>query len=836
MADINVEETLKKLSLGEKVSLLAGVDFWHTKALPDHGVPSLRLTDGPNGVRGTKFFNGIPAACFPCGTALGATFNKDLLEEAGKKMGEEAIAKNAHVILGPTINMQRSPLGGRGFESIGEDPFLSGLGAAALIRGIQSTGVQATIKHFLCNDHEHKRQNVQAIVSERALREIYALPFQLTVRDAQPGAFMTGYNGINGTFCSENPKVLDDMLRKEWGWDGMVMSDWFGTYTTSAAVKAGLDLEMPGPTKFRGDLLKFNVNTGKVWGHEIDNRAREVLKLVKKCAATGIKETGPDAPERTLDTPETAALLRKIGDESIVLLKNDNNVLPLAKEKKTLVIGPNAKVATYHGGGSASLAAYYAVTPYDGIAEKLGSQPQYSIGAYTHKLLPLLGPQTQVPSGKPGMTWNVYATAPGTPGRESVDQLELTKTEMHLVDFYNPKVEDLWYADLEGTLVAEEDGPYEFSLIVSGTANLYVNGDLVIDNSTKQVAGDAFFGCATQEERGIVNLKKGESYKVKVEFASAPSFTLALENTVVGHGSLRVGGCKVIDDQAEIKKSVQLAKEHDQVIICAGLNADWETEATDRASMKLPGVLDQLIAEVAAANPNTTVVMQTGTPEEMPWLDQVSAVIQAWYGGNETGNCIADVLFGDYNPSGKLSLSFPKRLQDVPAFLNFRTEAGRVLYGEDIYIGYRYYEFAEREVNYPFGHGLSYTTFEFSDLAVASKEGKLSVSLKIKNTGSIKGAEVAQLYIQPKQAAKVNRPVKELKGFAKAELEAGQTKTVTIEELEKYAASYFDEERNQWCVEAGEYEVVVSDSSAAKEGKTLKGSFKVAESYWWSGL
>ncbi|KAK7409319.1 beta-glucosidase [Neonectria punicea] len=833
MADINVEEMLKKLSLGEKVSLLAGIDFWHTQALPEHGVPSLRLSDGPNGVRGTKFFNGIPAACFPCGTALGATFNQELLEEAGKKMGEEAIAKNVHTILGPTINMQRSPLGGRGFESIGEDPFLSGLGAAALVRGIQSTGVQATVKHFVCNDHEHKRQNVQAIVTERALRELYALPFQLAVRDSQPGAFMTGYNGVNGTFCSENPKLLEDLLRKEWGWEGLVMSDWFGTYTTAEAAKAGLDLEMPGPTMFRGDLLKFATATGKVWGHVIDQRARELLNFVKKCAASGVKENGP---EGTLDTPETAALLRKIGNESIVLLKNENSVLPLAKDKKTLIIGPNAKVSTYHGGGSASLAAYYAVTPYDGIAEKLGSQPQYSIGAYTHKLLPLLGTQTQLPNGKTGMSWNVFADPPGIPSRESVDHLELTKTEMHLVDFENDKVEALWYADLEGTLVAEEDGPYEFGLIVCGTAKLFVNDKLVIDNATKQVAGDAFYGCATREERGVVDFKKGEAYKVKIQFASAPSFTLKLENVVAGHGSLRVGGCRVIDDQAEIQKSVRLAKEHDQVIICGGLNADWETEATDRASMKLPGVLDQLIADVAAANPNTAVVMQTGTPEEMPWLDRVPAVIQAWYGGNETGNSIADVLFGDYNPSGKLSLSFPKALKDVPAFLNFRTEAGRILYGEDVYLGYRYYEFAEREVNYPFGHGLSYTTFAFSDLSVASKGGKLSVSLKIKNTGSLKGAEVAQLYVEPKQAAKVNRPIKELKGFAKVELDAGETKTVTIEELEKYFAAYFDEERNQWCVEAGEYDVIVSDSSAVTEGKALRGSFKVDETYWWTGI
>ncbi|KAK8913240.1 putative beta-glucosidase [Metarhizium anisopliae BRIP 53293] len=833
MADINIEEVLKKLTLAEKVDLLTGADFWHTKALPKHGIPSLRMSDGPNGVRGTKFFNGVPAACFPCGTALGSTFNQQLLEEAGKKMGEEALAKSAHIILGPTINMQRSPLGGRGFESIGEDPFLAGLGAAALVRGIQSTGVQATIKHFLCNDQEDKRMGVQSIVTERALREIYALPFQLAVRDARPGAFMTAYNGINGTMCSENSKYLDRMLRKEWGWEGLIMSDWYGTYSTTPAVVAGLDLEMPGPARFRGEALKFNASTNKPFTHVIDERVRAVLRLVKKVSGLDIKELGP---EREANTPETAALLRKIGNESIVLLKNDNNVLPFKKDKKTLVLGPNAKVATYHGGGSASLPAYYAVTPYDGIAAKLGSCPAYTVGAYTHRFLPLLGSQCIDPNGKQGMRWTVYNEPPGTPDRQSVDMLYFSKTDMHLLDYNNPKVADTWYADLEGSFVPDEDCTYELGLVVSGTAKAFVNNKLIVDNATKQVAGDTFFGAATREERGFVDLKKGEKYEFRIEFGSAPTFTLKGDASVPGHGSLRVGGSKVIDDQEEIKKSVQLAKEYDQVIICAGLNSDWETEGADRVSMKLPGVLDQLITQVAAANSNTAVVMQTGTPEEMPWLEKTPAVVQAWYGGNETGNCIADILFGDANPSGKLSLSFPKQLQDVPSFLNFRAEAGRTLYGEDVYMGYRYYEFANRAVNFPFGHGLSYTSFSFSDLSVTSSEGKVTAALKVKNTGSTKGSEVAQMYIKPRQAAKIRRPVKELRGFAKVELEAGETKMVTITELEKYVAAYWDEERDQWCVEAGEYEVIISDSSVVRDGKAVRGSFKVSASYWWDGI
>ncbi|RYP31601.1 hypothetical protein DL766_004315 [Monosporascus sp. MC13-8B] len=838
MADINVDEVLKKLSMGEKVDLLAGIDFWHTKGLPQHGVPSLRLSDGPNGVRGTKFFNGVKAACFPCGTALGATFNTELLEEAGKKMGEEAKAKGAHAILGPTINMQRGPLGGRGFESLGEDPFLAGLGAAAIINGIQSTGIQATVKHFVCNDHEHKRNAVQAIISERALREIYALPFQLAVRDSNPSSFMTAYNGVNGTYCSENPKLLDRMLRGEWGWDGMVMSDWYGVYSMTEAALAGLDLEMPGPTRFRGEALKFNVSTDKVRMHILDQRARAMLEFVKKCAASGV---GENAPEKTADTLETAELLRRIGNEGIVLLKNQNNVLPLKKDKKTVVIGPNAKTATYHGGGSAALAAYYAVTPYDGISSKLSSPPDYAIGQYSHKMLPLLGYSSKSLKGEKGVTMKVYLEGPEVTDRKPIDEIEISKTEMLLVDYKHPKLESpLWYATLEGSMVAEEDATWEFGIVVSGTSNIYINDELVINNTDKQTQGDSFFGSATVEEKGTYEFQKGKTYNFKVTFGSSPTSKLSDDNVLFWGGALRVGGCKIIDPKAEIVRAAELAKGADQVIVAAGLNADWETEGHDRAHMKLPPGLDDLISAVAKANPNTVVVMQSGTPVEMPWADEVGALVQAWYGGNETGNTIADVLFGDANPSGKLSLSFPRRVQDNPAFLNYRTEGGRVMYGEDIYVGYRYYEYAEREVLFPFGHGLSYTTFAFSDLSVTNRNdaGKktLKVELVVKNTGAVTGAEVVQVYVAPRQKAKVNRPPKELKGFAKVLLEAGESKTVAVNVEEKYAAAYWDEERDQWCVEQGEYEVIVSDSSEVKEGKVLRGSFEVPETYWWSGL
>lgn len=808
--------------------------MWHTKALPEYKIPSLRFSDGPNGIRGTKFFNGVPSACFPCGTALGATFNTVLLEEAGRLMAREAIAKNVHVALGPTVNIQRSPLGGRGFESLSEDPLVSGLGAAALIRGLQSEGVQATIKHFVCNDQEHKRNNSQSIVRERALREIYAMPFQIAVRDSQPAAFMTGYNGVNGTFCSEDPKLLDELLRKEWGWDGLVMSDWYGTYSTTPAVVAGLDLEMPGPPLFRGPPLRVNAASGKIPEHVLNERVRKVLELVKKCTSTThFQENGPEA---TVDKPETAALLRKIGNESIVLLKNDGNILPLKRNLSTLVLGPNAKMATICGGGSAALTSYYSVNPLRAINQKLSSPATYTIGAYTHKLLPILGPQVYSPNGIPGMRWRVFNDPPGTADRRWIEELFFQNTEILLMDYYNDKVAPLWYADLEGSFVAEEDGLYELGLVVRGTAKLFVDGELVVDNATKQFPGDTFFGKSTREERGRVTVRKGQTYNIKVEFASAPSFTLKVDGNTSGHGAIRIGGCPVIDDQAEIKKAVALAKEHDQVIICAGLNADWETEGVDRESMILPGCLNQLISEVAAANPRCVVSMQTGTPEEMPWLDQVPAVIQAWYGGNETGNSIADVLFGDYNPSGKLSLSFPKRLQDVPSFLNFGDESGCVIYGEGIYVGYRFYEIAQRKVNFPFGHGLSYTSFAFSNPTVSGHDGRLSASLKVRNVGSVRGAEVVQMYVHPPKETRIRRPIKELKGYAKIELDPDEEKEVTIQVQEKYAVSYFDEEQKKWFAQAGTYEIILTDCSAAPEGKTVRGSYTVKESYWWSGI
>lgn len=481
------------------------------------------------------------------------------------------------------------------------------------------------------------------------------------------------------------------------------------------------------------------------------------------------------------------------------------------------------------------------MTPFDGISAKLSSPPDYAIGQYSHKMLPLLGYSVTSLSGKPGMTMTVYNERPDAKGdREPVDEIELDKTEALLVDYYNPKIKSrTWYADFEGSFVADEDTTWELSLVVVGTAKLFCNGDLIVDNETEQTPGDSFFNQGTIEEKGFLKVKKGEKYHFKVQFGSAATSKLSGGQVLFGSGAVRIGGCKVIDPRAEIERAAVLARDADQVIICAGLNADWETEGSDRAGMDLPPGVDDLITAVVAANPKGTVVVnQSGTPVTMPWADKVGAIVQAWYGGNETGNAIADVLFGDVNPSGKLSLSWPVRVQDNPAFLNFRTEGRRTIYGEDVYVGYRFYEFTDREVLFPFGHGLSYTTFQLSDLdvAVSPDKTRLTATLHVRNTGPAKGAEVVQLYVAPPASSRVNRPVKELQGFSKVELASGESRRVVIETEVKYAASYFDEERGKWCAEADEYEVLVGNSSQLKEDKTLKGSFVVPETFWWSGV
>lgn len=596
---------------------------------------------------------------------------------------------------------------------------------------------------------------------------------------------------------------------------------------------------MPGKTRWRGEALAHAVSSNKIPQFKLDERVRNVLNLVKKVHALGIPER---AEEKSLNRPEDQALMRRAAAESVVLLKNEGDVLPLKKDRSILVIGPNAKIPSYCGGGSASLAPYYTVSPIDGVTAKSEGEVKYVQGVYSHKELPLLGPLMKTEDGKTGFTFKVYNEPPSAADRILVDELHLVSSLGFLMDYVNPKIKSLtFYVDMEGFFTPEEDGLYDFGVTVVGTGRLLLDGEVVVDNTKNQKQGSTFFGTATIEEMGVKELKAGQTYKVVFEFGSAPTSDLDTRGIVAfGGGGFRFGAARRVSQDELISKAVEQAKQAEQVVIFAGLTSEWETEGYDRDHMDLPPGSDELISRVLEVNPNAVVVIQSGTPVTMPWANESRALVQAWFGGNECGNGIADVLYGDVNPSAKLPITFPRRLQDNPSYVNFRSERGRVLYGEDIYVGYRFFEKSDVTPAFPFGHGLSYTTFTRSDLQIntapeqaryAESGEPITATVTVANTGSVAGAEIVQLWIVPPKTD-VNRPVRELKAFQKVFLQPGESKTVELVVEKKIATSWWDEQREQWISEKGRYEVSVTGTGSEE----LRGEFEVDKTRFWLGL
>ncbi|CAK7206711.1 hypothetical protein SEUCBS139899_009516 [Sporothrix eucalyptigena] len=848
-ADLDVDAVLAKLTTQEKISLLSGIDFWHTAAVPRLGIPSIRLSDGPNGVRGTRFFNSVPSSCLPCGTAIGATFDKALAREVGHLLGDEARAKGAHVVLGPTINIQRLALGGRGFESFSEDPALSGGLAAQYCAGLDDKGIAATPKHFVCNDMEHERMAVDVLVTKRALHEIYLTPFRLALAAGHVPAIMTSYSKVNGTHASESEYLLKEVLRGSWGFDGLVMSDWFGTYSTSEAVNAGLDLEMPGAARFRGAILNHALNANKVSIRAVNDRVRNVLKLVKRAMATGIPE---NAPEDELNRPEDRQLLRRMAADAVVLLKNEDSILPFVPTKSVAVIGPTSRIATYCGGGSASLNPYEAVTPWEGVEAQAKVPLSFAQGVYGHQMLPLLGKSMRNENGEVGFTLRMYndpPTGPSTPSspdtRPLLETRHVVDANMFFIDYSHPLMNKngVWYADAEGTFTPTESSLYDFGLAVQGTARLYVDGELLIENVENQRLGTSFLGSGTVEETGSKTLVAGQTYRILVQWGCAKTSSLKVGNMVdFGHGGMRIGACRRLSPADGIAEAVEVAKTVDQVVLCVGLGGEWETEGEDRTTMALPPNTDDLVKAVLAANPNTVVVIQSGTPVSLPWLSNAKAVLQAWYGGNQTGHGIADVVFGTVNPAGKLPLTYPLCVEDHPAHFNYRSEAGRCLYGEDVYVGYRYFDRAGIEPVFPFGHGLSYTTFTLERLTIEKTEGNnVNVSLTVTNTGSVTGSCTVQLYVspptwEPRRVPVVpQRPTQELRSFEKVhDLAAGVSTQITLVLDAVRDTSYWDETQDRWCSQQGVYGIKVGQSS--RDDKAVGGSLTINETTYWEGL
>ncbi|KIM49903.1 glycoside hydrolase family 3 protein [Hebeloma cylindrosporum] len=852
-AKADVEDVLDNLTTEEAILLTAGVGFWHTHAVERLGVPAIKVSDGPNGLRGNHFFMGTPAKCLPSSTALGATWDTKLVREVGLKLlAQEAKSRAASLILAPTCNIQRNPLGGRSFESFSEDPFLSGIIAAAYVNGVQSGGIGTTIKHFVANDKEDDRLAYDSILSPRALREIYLMPFMLAQKYAQPWAVMSAYNRVNGLHVSENPFLLSKILRDEWKFSGLIMSDWFGTYSVDLALNAGLDLEMPGTNKWRSlDLVSRSIQSRKVTLRTIKKRAKNVLELVQKCAQGAPEVLDGDGIERTVDTQESSELLRKVAAESIVLLRNEGAVLPLNPQglKKIAIMGPNAKAIVLSGGGSAALKASFYVNPYEGIVRAIkesGSEIEigYSEGARAYKTMPSLDYEMFTTTGERGWigSWHKHTNDDSfTPVDEVLEERLIDETRIFISTSIPEGITKRWTMKLRGQLKPRErDCTFEFGLTVAGRAKLYVDGNLIIDNWTRQRRGNDFFGCASVEEKGTYDLKANMKHDILVEFCNVRGPADGDEDEVVmdSNPGVRLGGAVVEDSDELLESAIRLAKDSDAVIAIVGLNSDWETEGYDRTTLELPGRTNELIQKLAAVNQQLVVVNQSGSAVTMPWSENVPAIIHAWYLGNASGDAIADVIFGKHNPSGKLSLTFPKRLEDVPAFGHFHSEDGKVRYAEDLYVGYKHYQHKNIEPLYAFGHGLSYTAFNLADLTlsqptVKNREFHLSTSVKVTNTGSVSGSEVVQLYISLPTTSNLTHPNLQLKGFAKAyDLAPGTSQILDIA-LDKYAVSYWSELNDAWTVEKGAYVVKVGTAS---DRLSLEATFEVKNGFEWAGL
>lgn len=856
-AKADLAEVVEQLTTDEAILLTAGVGFWHTHAVPRLGIPALKTSDGPNGIRGNHFFMGTPAKCLPSATALGATFDPELIREVGRKLlAEEAKLKAASVWLGPTCNTQRNPLGGRSFESFSEDPHLAGMIAAAYIGGVQEGGIAACIKHFVGNDKENDRMAYDSIMSERALREIYLMPFMLAQKYAQPWCYMTAYNRVNGTHVSENPKIIGDILRKEWGSDALVMSDWFGVYSIDHAINAGLDLEMPGTNKWRTlDLMNRSIQSRKIMKRTVKERAAKVLELVQKCATSAPEILDGDGLEHTRDTPDEKALMRQLAAASIVLLKNENAALPLKpkeqKIKKVAIVGGNAKAIVLSGGGSAALKPSYFTNPYEGIVQALGEVDKdveitYSEGARAYMLTPSLDYDIFTETGQRGWMGSWYSHESDesmTPVAEPLKTQYIDETRMFFSTSYPAELTKRWTLRLKGQLKPRAyDSQFEFGLISAGRAKLYVDGKLVVDNWTRQTRGDAFFGSGSTEEKGVFPLKAGVAHAIYVEYCNvrAPAPNDLDEAVMDSNPGVRLGGAEVQDPDELMETAVRLASEADAVIAVVGLNADWETEGYDRTTLALPQRTDELVSRVAKANTRTIVVTQAGSSITMPWADEVPAIVHAWYLGNATGEAIGDVVTGKVNPSGRLSLTFAKRLEDFASHGHFHSENGKVRYGEDLFVGYKHFHHRKISPQFHFGYGLSYTTFKYSDLtlsapSVSKDEFSLTAKVTVSNTGPVSGSEIVQLYVTLPSTSELTHPPLMLKAFAKVkDLLPGTSQVVTLS-LDKYAVSYWEERISRWIVESGEYLVRVGKSSAP-EDLTLGTTFTIAKGFEWNGL
>lgn len=816
-----IQELAGRVDEAGRAGLLAGQDTWTVPGVAAIGLGAIKMSDGPNGVRGAEFVGGPASVLFPSGTALASTWNPELVQEVGRALGAEAHSKGAHVHLAPTINLHRGPLGGRNFECFSEDPHLSARLAVAYIRGVQSQGVASCVKHLVANDYEFERFTTSSDVDERVLRELYLVPFEAALLEAGAWSVMSAYNKLNGTWCSENPWLLTELLRDEWGWDGVVVSDWYGTHTTVEALRAGLDIEMPGPPVHRGDQLAGALADGQVSSAEVRRSVERVLLMARR---TGALAQTPAAAsdlteERFDDDPERTRITRQAAVESIVVLRNEAvdgvPVLPLATDGtgrigRLAVVGPNAAVVHAQGGGSARIRPPYLVSPLQGLTEALpevevvhcaGSPPASAAAALDRERIRV--PEGLPEAGAPGLLLCYYRghrLAGPVVGRRVARRSNLIWLGGAVpgVD-----VEDGdWSARVATSYRPRISGRHHLHLASVGRLRVSVDGAVVHEDADPAPAGEAAGRPAVP-----IELDAGTEHLIELELVPPENLPAVL-------------GCDIRleepSDPGQPEEAAELARSADAAVVVVGLDADIETEGRDRTDFALPAPQVRLIEAVAAANPRTVVVVNTGSPVQMDWVERVPAVVQLWCAGQEAGRALAEILTGAEEPSGRLPTTFACRLEDTPAYRVWPGQGpdrtpGHAPYTEGLHVGYRHYLRTGIVPRFWFGHGLSYTTFEYGDLRAALDDGQVTASASVTNTGPRRGAAVLQLYVRH-PGSQVERPEQELRGFAKVVLDAGQEQSVSFR-LGRRDLAYWDASTRAWQDEAGPVELLLGVSA-----------------------
>ena len=801
--ETKVENLVKQLTLDEKISLIAGTGF-DTVPIPRLGIPSLKMTDGPIGVRQA------PATSFPSSIALAASFDPDLIKRVAQAIAQETKAKGKNVLLGPCVNIQRTPFGGRNFESFGEDPFLAAQMAVAYIKGMQSENVIPSVKHFAANNQEIDRMTIDVRVDERALNEIYFPAFKAAVEKGNVWSVMAAYNKLNGFYASENNYLLTEVLKKRWNFQGLVMSDWGAVHSTVPTLKNGLDLEMPTGGFLNSEAVKKALTANEISETNINEMVRRLIRVMFFAGLMDAKT--PD--NGSIDTLEHRKIALEAARGGIVLLQNQKNILPIDtnKVRSVAVIGPNADAARIGGGGSAQVIPFYSVSPLDGIKKAVGEKMQINFAPGIVSLedtTPIPTANLTTPDGKSnGLPGEYFAnmTFEGKPAFSRIDpQLDFHWATNSPAENYPA---DLFSNRWTGYLTASATGRYAISLSSNDGGRLYIDDKLIVD-----VWGDH----ATLKAANSIELKAGEPHKIRVDH---------YENR--GNADL-VLGWRLLEEDT-LRKAAEAASKSDVAVIFAGLSDAFEVEARDRADLNLPKEQEDLIEAVTRANPNTIVVMTSGAPVLMDeWIGKVPAVVQAFYYGQEGGNAIADVLFGKISPSGKLPATFLKRWEDSNAFGRYPGDGKSVDYSEGILVGYRWFDTKNIAPLFPFGHGLSYTNFKYSALKLTKgKDANLTVEFEIENTGKFDAAEVAQVYVADVESS-LPRPLKELKGFQKVFIKTGEKKIISIA-LDQNAFAFYEPDKQNWIAEKGDFKILVGSSS---RDIRLNGDLKLNKTIFW---